>query len=174
MDKLEPWERYRRFLMSALNTTNIGRVEWSRVLIGFVVDVTRGYYPILNEDVQKGTGCITKLDCCSALLVRWAMCVSVLNNQTRTLSIVYVSPYGEMYETGGSENNAYFYSPVVQLIFHSFVMGIPSDRSTRLLTWLRLNFLCASRDGPQSGYPLVFDEGWISQKRLALSSQKRG
>ena len=29
-------------------------IAWGLVVMGCVVDVVRGYYPVLNEDVQKG------------------------------------------------------------------------------------------------------------------------
>ena len=42
------------FPMSSLNTTNVGRIERGLVVMGFVLDVTSGYYPIFNGGVQKG------------------------------------------------------------------------------------------------------------------------
>ena len=42
------------FWTSSLNTTNEGRIKRGIVAMGCVVDVVRGYYPVLNEDIQKG------------------------------------------------------------------------------------------------------------------------
>ena len=47
------------FRTSSLNTTNIGRSELGLVVMGCVVDVFRMYYPVLNDDVQKGVGAIS-------------------------------------------------------------------------------------------------------------------
>ena len=48
--------------MSSLNITNVGRIEWGLVVMGFSLWMLLGWYPpILNEDIQKGVGCIPNI-----------------------------------------------------------------------------------------------------------------